>query len=89
MTEPHIPDSLPRFGDGGRFGSVTYDNHGRTLQKRILQMASALERLLDGMKPTRSRSVAYTRLEDFVLWSGKAIRDDQLARHRDDESGDV
>lgn len=64
-----------------RFSYVQYDDQAAQLQGELKQMFEALEakvqsQLVDG----RAKSLVMTSLEEAYMWTGKAIRDDQISR---------
>ncbi len=64
------------------FSYVQYDEQARQNQETLKAMFEAVECYLnDSITPGRSKSLVMTKLEEAYMWTGKAIRDDQIERH--------
>ncbi len=73
-----------------RFDYVKYDDDAVFIQKTIKAKVEELETLLcvrdtDADSTKRSKSLAIQALEVFYMWTGKAIRDDQIKRNGEAE----
>jgi hypothetical protein len=65
----------------GRFDYVKYDDISNVAQKEFKKQVEIMEDIIvREMNPGRAQSLAMTKLEEFYMWIGKAIRDDQIAR---------
>lgn len=66
----------------GRFDYVQYDAKAVNQQAHIKNTAEGLEEYMNNFfKDSRAKSLALTALEEFYMWCGKAIRDDQISRN--------
>ena len=66
----------------GRFDYVKYDAIAIEKQEGFKQMFGMLEKAADDMLPNgRARALFLTALEEAYMWTGKAIRDEQIARN--------
>lgn len=63
-----------------RFTYVDYDAHSMEKSLAIRDALREVEALLMRLPESRPRSLALTKLEEALMWAGKAIRDEQLAR---------
>lgn len=74
-----------------RFDYLKYDERANELQAEAKETCQKLERMISGlghngdsvsMDPQlgRSKALAVTKLEEFYMWMGKAIRDEQIVR---------
>lgn len=61
---------------------VKYDTEAQLVQTEVLRVTKDLECCLVTLSDGRSKSIAITKLEEFYMWAGKAIRDDQLLREK-------
>ncbi len=65
-----------------RFDYVKYDEIGIGQQEGFKSMVSVLETHIEkSLKSPRAKALALTKLEEFYMWVGKAIRDDQINRN--------
>lgn len=65
-----------------RFDYVKYDERAQKCQDAFKGQMTLMEHILENnLKPGRSLSIAITKLEEFYMWAGKAIRDDQIKRN--------
>ncbi len=64
-----------------RFDYVAYDAWAQEQQAEIKQKCVELQSLIDGLTPGRYQSLATTDLEKVYMWTGKAIRDEQIQRN--------
>lgn len=65
-----------------RFGGIPFDGTSAALQSAIMANARALEReVMARIREGRSRDQALARMEEAMMWLGKAIRDDQVSRN--------
>lgn len=64
-----------------RFSYVRYDSTSMAAQTLVREKVEQLEALADDLFPAgRAKSLFLTALEEAYMWSGKAIRDGQIAR---------
>lgn len=64
-----------------RFDYVKYDQRAINMQNHVKEVCQQLEEYMQQFIPEgRPKSLALTSLEEFYMWVGKAIRDDQLTR---------
>lgn len=69
-------------GGTGRFDYVRYDNDSIALQESLKPEFERLTDLVtEKMKPGRAQALVYTKLEEAYMWTGKAIRDEQIKRN--------
>lgn len=65
----------------GRFDYVAYDEEAKEKQEKFKQMFGELEAFANSALPdSRPKSLFMTALEEAYMWTGKAIRDEQVAR---------
>lgn len=63
-----------------RFNYVKFDPaHIRMCEGAKIRCQSLEDYLNSNLKDSRAKSLAITKLEEFYMWVGKAIRDDQIA----------
>ena len=65
---------------GQRFSYVRYDAEATTTQEAFKQKFEELETMAELLKDGRAKSLFLTALEEAYMWTGKAIRDEQIAR---------
>lgn len=70
-----------RKGFNMRFNYVKYDEQAMKQQQELKAAFEAVEKLVDRLPDGRPKSLIYTKLEEAYMWTGKAIRDDQIARN--------
>lgn len=63
-----------------RFSYVKYDDQATKQQQDLREAFERVEALADRLVEGRSKSLVMTHLEIAYMWTGKAIRDDQIAR---------
>lgn len=63
-----------------RFSYVKYDAESTRAQEAFKLNFETLEILVDGLPDGRAKSLCLTALEEAYMWTGKAIRDAQIAR---------
>lgn len=64
-----------------RFSYVKYDDQSATKQENLKHLFEQVEELADLSLPEgRAKSLVMTHLEIAYMWTGKAIRDEQIAR---------
>lgn len=64
-----------------RFSYVKYDELSTAKQEEFKRMFETIEQFADkNLLPSRERSLLLTALEEAYMWTGKAIRDEQIAR---------
>lgn len=75
-----------------RFDYVKYDEVAQARQNKVKALVGELESVIaaigrvgdavsmDGQM-NRSKALAVTKLEEFYMWVGKAIRDEQIVRN--------
>lgn len=65
----------------GRFDYVQYDAVAKDTQEKFKQMFTELEDFANIALPdSRPKSLFMTALEEAYMWTGKAIRDEQISR---------
>lgn len=64
----------------GRFDYVKYDEQAIKQQAIFKDRFEELERFASELKDGRAKSLFLTHLEEAYMWTGKAIRDEQIAR---------
>ena len=71
--------------------SLDYVKFDKYATEAISNYKKQFEALIENIElklgPSRSRSLALTKLEEAYMWIGKSVRDDQIAR--DGSSEDV
>ncbi len=65
---------------GQRLSYVKYDEQATKQQNELRVAFEAVEALVDGLANGRAKSLVLTKLEEAYMWTGKSIRDDQIAR---------
>jgi hypothetical protein len=63
-----------------RFSYVKYDDQAMRRQQDLRQAFENLEELGNQLIDGRAKALFFTKLEEAYMWTGKAIRDDQIAR---------
>lgn len=64
-----------------RFSYVKYDEQSIQKQETFKQMFEAIEDYANlALTDSRPKSLLMTALEEAYMWTGKAIRDEQIAR---------
>lgn len=63
-----------------RFRYVDYDRESEAQDSALKREAYKLLGVIESFEPSRERSLALTKLEEVVMWAGKAIRSQQLTR---------
>lgn len=67
----------------GTFSYVKYDQVSVTKQESLKALFEEIERFVKkNLKPGRCQSLVMTYLEIAYMWTGKAIRDEQIERDR-------
>lgn len=64
-----------------RFSYVKYDEQSTKTQETLKSQFEAIEATVMPLPEGRYKSLCLTALEEAYAWTGKAIRDDQIARH--------
>ena len=67
----------------GRFDYVRYDETAKSDQEYFKEKVENLETMVVEMLDSPRKALALTKLEEFYMWVGKAIRDDQIKRGSD------
>lgn len=63
-----------------RFDYVKYDEDSATKQGNLKQLYETLENHISAiLADGRAKSLCLTALEESYMWTGKAIRDEQLS----------
>ena len=62
------------------FEGIKFDDKSDELQQRAIGCAGVLIAVLSELEETRERSIAITKLEETIMWCGKAIKQDQIKR---------
>ena len=64
-----------------RFSYVKYDEHSQMRQEEFKKLFENLESFVDSfLNDGRAKSLCLTSLEEAYMWTGKALRDQQIAR---------
>lgn len=63
-----------------RFSYVKYDAEAQAKQEEFKKAFEKIEVLTEGLRGGREKSLVLTYLEISYMWTGKAIRDEQIAR---------
>lgn len=63
-----------------RFSYVRYDAQAQIQQEALKELFEKLENMVSSLKDGRAKSLVLTHLEEAYMWTGKAIRDEQIAR---------
>lgn len=64
-----------------RFVYVKYDDKAELKSTEIRAAVSHLEDMINHHLPdSREKSLVLTKIEEAFMWSGKAIRNDQISR---------
>jgi hypothetical protein len=70
-----------------RFDYVKYDEQSTTKQSNLKNLFEQVERLVEESIPEgRAKSLVLTHLEISYMWTGKAIRDEQVQRDSQTEN---
>ena len=71
-------------GEYMRFNYVKYDNQASDVQEKFKEVCENLESMIEySLESPRAKALALTKLEEFYMWVGKAVRDDQITRGGD------
>jgi hypothetical protein len=62
-----------------RFSYVKYDAESTARQEELKSAFEAVEKLADGLAEGSAKSLVMIYLEIAYMWTGKAIRDEQVA----------
>jgi hypothetical protein len=63
-----------------RFSYVKYDEIAIKTQEKLKNYFEDLEKLVSELPDSREKSLCLTSLEEAYMWTGKAIRDEQIKR---------
>lgn len=63
-----------------RFNYVKYDSQAMETQQELKEAFEKVEALADKLADGRAKALVFTKLEEAYMWTGKAIRDDQIER---------
>lgn len=63
-----------------RFSYVKYDQKSTELQAKLRTQFEAIENTLTELQDGRAKALVLTHLEEAYMWTGKAVRDAQIAR---------
>ena len=63
-----------------RFSYVKYDEQAASLQEKFKKAFTEIEVLSETLPNGREKALLLTYLEIAYMWTGKVIRDDQIAR---------
>ena len=64
-----------------RFSYVKYDERAVIQQESLKEQFEKIEVMVADLKDGRAKSLVLTHLEEAYMWTGKAIRDEQIARN--------
>lgn len=64
-----------------RFSYVRYDPEAVSKQEEFKRAFEKVESLADGLEHGRARDLLLNYLEIAYMWTGKALRDDQISRN--------
>lgn len=65
-----------------RFDHVEYDDKSKSFNSSLQTHLSIVEQFVNALPEGRAKAVAFTKLEEFGMWMGKAIRDTQISRNQ-------
>ena len=63
-----------------RFSYVKYDEQSQAQQEELKDLFEEIESVVNDLPDSREKSLCLTALEEAYMWTGKAIRDAQIAR---------
>lgn len=63
-----------------RFCYVKYDARSTAAQEALKAQFEVIETLVEALSASREKSLCLTALEESYMWTGKAIRDQQIER---------
>lgn len=63
-----------------RFSYVKYDAQAQIMQEALKEQFEKIENMVSSLKDGRAKSLVLTHLEEAYMWTGKAIRDEQIER---------
>ena len=66
-----------------RFNYIKYDEQAIAKQESLKRQFEFLELIVAELKDGRAKSLVLTHLEEAYMWTGKAIRDEQIERNGD------
>lgn len=73
-----------------RFSYVKYDGLSIAKQEAFKKMFEAIESYAEGaLYECREKALLMTALEEAYMWTGKAIRDEQISRNNQNQCGNV
>lgn len=79
---PQQQNATEEKREPSRFDYVEYDGLAMNLQADLKSTMTSLENFINfNLKSPRAKALALTKLEEFYMWTGKAIRDDQITRN--------
>lgn len=65
-----------------RFDYIEYDELSQKQSAQAKDLSRAFEIFLNSIDDSREKALAITKLEECFMWTGKAIRTDQLKRNQ-------
>lgn len=78
---PKVGLSMPaELAKSMRFSYVRYDSEAAKLQEEFKAAFEAVEEISGKLNESRAKSLFLTHLEIAYMWTGKAIRDEQISR---------
>lgn len=84
MTAGVVPPAAAGKVTASRFSYVKYDQKSSDLQQALKKKFEEIEEICNShLKPSREQALILTNLEVAYMWTGKAIRNDQVARTGD------
>ena len=64
-----------------RFSYIKYDEVSVEIQQELKEAFEAVEKIVDCLADGRAKQLAYTKLEEAYMWTGKSVRDSQKLRN--------
>ena len=71
---------MTKASENQRFSYVKYDAQSQSMQEEFKAIFEQAERLGNELPEGRAKSLFLTYLEIAYMWTGKAIRDEQIKR---------
>jgi hypothetical protein len=80
LCKEHYPEK-PKMSD---FDYIKYDGEAHKLQLQFKSMFQSLKAKVEELPHGRAKSLVCTKLEEAYMWVGKAIRDHQIEREKNE-----